>query len=55
MSEVLCICGDSEAICAELASKLSQGWTVLNMQTSLYESTGGLRRDTTIYLLKESA
>ena len=52
--EVICIYGDCEHVCDELGVKLSEGYDIINMQTSLYESTGGLRRDTTVYLSKET-
>lgn len=52
--EVICIYGDSDHVCDELGAKLSEGYSILNIQTSLYESTGGLRRDTTVYLSKET-
>lgn len=52
MTEVICIYGDSEYVCQQLSEKISEGWAVMDMQTNLYETTGGMRRDTTVYLIK---
>lgn len=52
MVEVTCIYGDSEHVCSELAEKLNDGWAVMELNTNLYESTSGTRRDTTVYLIK---
>ena len=34
------------------AEYLNDGWNVLDMKTTLYDSTAGIRRDTTVYLIK---
>lgn len=54
MTEVTCIFGDSENICDMLAEKLNDGWAVMEMQTNLYDTTAGIRRDTTVYLIRNN-
>lgn len=54
MTEVTCIYGDSEYVCQQLQDKLNEGWAVMEMHTNLYETTAGVRRDTTVYLIKNN-
>lgn len=55
MKEVKCIYGDTLYVETSLTEALNDGWTILDIQTSLYEATSGLRRDTTVYLIKEAS
>lgn len=52
MVETKCIYGDCEYVEEQLNQYLNDGWNVLDMKTTLYDSTVGIRRDTTVYLIK---
>ena len=52
MEETKCIYGDCEYVEEQLNQYLNDGWNVLDMKTTLYDSTAGIRRDTTVYLIK---
>lgn len=52
MVETKCIYGDCEYVEEQLNQYLNDGWNVLDMKTTLYDSTSGIRRDTTVYLIK---
>ena len=52
MVETKCIYGDCEYVEEQLNQYLNNGWNVLDMKTTLYDSTVGIRRDTTVYLIK---
>ena len=52
MVETKCIYGDCEYVEERLNQYLNDGWNVLDMKTTLYDSTAGIRRDTTVYLIK---
>lgn len=52
MVETKCIYGDCEYVEEQLNQYLNDGWNVLDMKTTLYDSTTGIRRDTTVYLIK---
>ena len=52
MLETKCIYGDCEYVEEQLNQYLNDGWNVLDMKTTLYDSTAGIRRDTTVYLIK---
>lgn len=54
MIEVICIHGDSDIICEDLNTRLNEGWSIIDIQSHVYDSTGGLRRDTTVFLKKEN-
>ena len=47
MVETKCIYGDCEYVEEQLNQYLNDGWNVLDMKTTLYDSTAGIRRDTT--------
>jgi len=50
MIEVKCISGDTDYIEEQLASDLSDGWEIIDMQTDVFEYRGNLRKETTVYL-----
>lgn len=52
--QVICISGDTQYIETELGAKLSEGWEIISIETSIYESYGTIKRDTTAYLKKIS-
>lgn len=52
MVETKCIYGDCEYVEEQLNQYLNDGWNVLDMKTTLYDSTAGIRRDKTVYLIK---
>ena len=52
MVETKCIYGDCEYVEEQLNQYLNDGWNVLDMKTPLYDSADGIRRDTTVYLIK---
>ena len=52
MVETKCIYGDCEYVEEQLNQYLNDGWNVLDMKTTLYDSTAGIRRDKTVNLIK---
>lgn len=55
MIQVECISGEVEYIETQLETKLSEGWEIISIETTIYESYGNLKKDTTVYLKKISA
>ena len=49
---VKCISGSPEYIEEQLGPLLTEGWTIVDLTTNLYDSTGGIRKETTVYLSK---
>lgn len=54
MIQVICISGDLQYIETELSARLSEGWDIISIETSIYESYGTTKKDTTVYLKKIS-
>ena len=50
MIQIKAISGDIEYIEEQLGDLLSSGWEVVDISTNLYDSTGGMRKETTVYL-----
>ena len=50
MIQVKAISGDPDYIQSELALLLQSGWEIIDLNTNLYDSPGGIRKDTTVYL-----
>lgn len=50
MIQVKAISGDMEYVESELSTLLDEGWEVIDLTTNLYSSTGGMRKETTVYL-----
>lgn len=50
--QVKYLCGDPLYIEAQLAEHLTDGWEIIDVATSVYQSSGGLRTETTVYLKK---
>ena len=44
--------GDPLYIETQLAAHLTQGWEIIDIATNVYQSSGGLRTETTVYLKK---
>lgn len=55
MTQVICVCGDTEFVSSELSAKLSEGWEIISVETNVYESYGQVKRDTICYLKSRTA
>lgn len=54
MIQIKCISGETGYIETELSAMLTEGWEIISIETSIYESFGNLKKDTTVYLKKIS-
>ena len=52
--QVKYFCGDPMYISRQLEEHLADGWEIIDIATSVYQSSGGLRTETTVYLKKTS-
>lgn len=50
--QVKYLSGDPMYIEGQLTEYLSDGWEVMDIATNVYQSSGGLRTETTVYLRK---
>lgn len=50
--QVKYLSGDPLYIETQLAQYLTDGWEIIDTATSVYQSSGGLRTETTVYLKK---
>jgi len=50
MVEIKSISGDPEVIAQQLSQLIEAGWEVINLNTNLYTSSGGMRKETTVFL-----
>lgn len=53
--QVKYLSGDPMYIAEQLAVYLTDGWEILDIATSVYQSSSGLRTETTVYLKKTAA
>lgn len=52
MIETTYISGDPDYVTDELQTKLNSDWEIVDIATNLYESSVGVRKETTVYLKK---
>lgn len=50
MVEIQAISGDPECIAQQLSSLIEAGWEIMDLSTNLYDSSGGIRKETTVFL-----
>ena len=55
ITEVKHISGDPLYIEQQLQILLTDGWEIIDVATNVYQSSGGLRTETTAYLKKATA
>ena len=54
MIQVKCISGETGYMETVLSAMLTEGWEIISIETTIYESYGNLKKDTTAYLKKIS-
>lgn len=53
MVKVKAVSGDTGYIEQELEKLIDAGWEIIDISTNLYDSSGGVRKETTVYLKSE--
>ena len=53
MVKVKAVSGDTGYIEQELEKLIDAGWEIIDISTNLYDSSGGMRKETTVYLKSE--